>query len=137
MDYRVYLLFLVGVVGAAQFFASSQTTEAALLAQRDALMPERGTSERTVERMSALEAAGGVDLGAPGRATEAIRCDSLTFAGGGPVCHTSAPELRVERAGSGMLRIAAVRQTERGARVVARVRVRGLAQDELRVETLP
>lgn len=136
MDYRVYLLFLVGVVGATQFFASSQTSEAARIAQRDVLMPERSTSERTVERLSTLEAAGGVDASAPG-ASEAIRCDSLSFAGGGPVCHTSAPQLRIEQDGAGVLRVAAVRQTSQGARVVARARVRGLAKREIRVETLP
>ena len=133
MDTRIHLLILVGVVGAAQVVASSQASSP-YLAQRDALMPERGTSERTVERMPALEAAGGVALP---RATEAIRCDSLSFAGGGPVCHTAAPEIRVERAAAGGLRIAAVRQTERGARVVARAGVRDLAQAELVVERQP
>ena len=135
METRFYLLFLVGIVGATQFFATSQTTEAALLAQRDALMPDRTTSERTVERLSTLEAAGGVD--ATRRATEAIRCDSLSFAGGGPVCHTAAPRLVVDQDGAGVLRVAAVRQTQAGARVVARARVRGLAEREIQVETLP
>ena len=137
MDYRVYLLFLVGVVGAAQFFASSQTTETLLVAQRDALMPERGAAERSVERTWALEAAGGVPAERTERATEAIRCDSLSFAGGGPVCHTTAPELVVVPDGSGTVRVSAVRRTPQGSHVVARARVRGVAARELRVETLP
>lgn len=140
MDYRVYLLFLVGIVGASQWFASSQTaseTTSPYVTQRDALMPERSAAERTVERMTTLEAAGGVDGTWPARSAEALPCDSLSFAGGGPVCHTTAPEIRVERGLSGALRVSAVRRTPRGTHVVARARVRGMAQDELLVETLP
>ena len=134
MDYRVYLLFLVGVVGVSQLFATTQSRDA-VAAQRDALMPERAAAERSVERTWALEAAGGVD--ATRRAAQAIRCDSLTFAGGEPVCHTSAPELRVERGAQGELRLSAVRRTPAGTHVVARGTVRDLAAAELSVETLP
>ena len=134
METRVYLLFLVGIVGVSQFFASTQTRRD-LAAQRDALMPQRAAAERSVERTWALEAAGGVDAGAAGR--EAVRCDSLSFAGRTPVCHTSAPELRVERGEQGELRLSAVRRTSGGTHVVSRGTVRDLAAAELIVETQP
>ena len=134
METRLYLLFLVGVVGVSQLFASSQRADA-VAAHRDALMPQRATAERSVERTWALEAGGGVPAA---RATlDAVRCDSLSFAGGHPVCHTAAPELRVERGAQGELRLSAVRRTDYGVHVSARAVVRDLAAAELSVETLP